>query len=109
MTLGFHNYIVNFALSREISSLDSQIHLYRMETLIPQVVPKKYENLCLNEITNQGAYIRCMTLMVVEGMINNVITAINCAGPLDSRFEIQSTLNALERVVIRLFELNHKV
>ena len=47
MGLGFENFLVNFSLSREIRSLDSEIHLYRIETLIPEIVPKKYENLSM--------------------------------------------------------------
>lgn len=35
MSLGFEDFIVNFCVSREIRTLDSQIHLYRMETLLP--------------------------------------------------------------------------
>jgi hypothetical protein len=40
----FEEMIINFGISRELRSLDSDIHIYRMSTLIPQVVPKYYEN-----------------------------------------------------------------
>jgi hypothetical protein len=48
MAVGFENFLVNFSLCREIRSLDSEIHVHRLETLIPEVVPKKYENLSLD-------------------------------------------------------------
>jgi len=51
ISLGFETFIVDFTTCREIRSLDSDIHLYRLETLIPQVIPKKYEDLPLEEIS----------------------------------------------------------
>ena len=78
MSGGFSHFLVNFSISREIRSLDSSIHLYRMETLIPEIIPKKYENLSLDEITYQGAYIRCLSLIIIEGIIQSTLTQINC-------------------------------
>lgn len=79
-----------------------------METLLPQVVPKEYESYTLDEISYQGAYVRCMTLIIVEGMIGNVLTAINCKQPEDVAKDasIQHILNALETSIIRFFEIN---
>ena len=79
MNTGFETFLVNFTICREIRTLDSQIHLYRMETLIPEVMgPKHGQNLSLEQITYQGAYVRCLSLMIVEGIIKNVLTLINC-------------------------------
>lgn len=83
MNCGFQHFLVNFSICREIRSLDSQIHLYRMETIIPEVIPKDYENYSLDDVTYQGAYIRCLTLMIIEGMVANAHTAINCQSALD--------------------------
>lgn len=81
MGLGFEKFLVNFSLCREIRSLDSEIHLYRIETLIPELVPKKYENLSLEQISYQGAYIRCMSMFAIESIIKSVLTTINCSTP----------------------------
>jgi len=35
ISTGFQNLIVDLATCREIRSLDSDIHLYRLETLMP--------------------------------------------------------------------------
>lgn len=78
LVTGFHDFLINFSTCREIRSLDSVIHLYRFETLLPEVIPKKYENLSMEEISYQGAYVRCMCLIVIEGIIHNVLTSINC-------------------------------
>lgn len=78
LSTGFKDLLVDLSLCREIRSLDSDIHLYRLETLLPNVVPKKYERLSMENISYQGAYVRCLTLMIVEGMISNVLTQINC-------------------------------
>lgn len=48
---GYEEFIVNFAICREIRSLDAEISLYKIDTLIPQVIPKEYENLPLEEIS----------------------------------------------------------
>ena len=61
---GFEKFIVNFATCREIRSLDSDIKLYRIETLIPEVYPKAVSP--MEYITYQGAYIRTITLTILE-------------------------------------------
>ncbi len=66
----FVSHVGNFATCREVRSLDSEILLYRMNTLIPQIVPKSWENLNVEEITYQGAYIRTLTMIIIEEMIN---------------------------------------
>ena len=58
--------MVNFCLCREIRSLDSEIRLHRLQNLIPQIMPKDYENLPLEEITYQGGYIRTMAMIILE-------------------------------------------
>lgn len=37
--------------------------------MLPQIIPKKYELLPMEEITFQGAYIRSMTLIILEGIV----------------------------------------
>jgi len=48
---GFESFVMNFAICREIRSLDSDINLYRLQNLIPQIFTKEYENLPMEEIT----------------------------------------------------------
>lgn len=105
MSVGFSNFLVNFSICREIRALDSQIHLHRMETLLPQVLPKEYEQLSLHEISQEGAYVRCMTLIVGEGMVNGIQMRINClsAEQIQQDSEIHQVLNALEQILLRLF------
>ena len=86
MSTGFQGLLADLATCREIRSLDSDIHLYRLETLLPHVVPKKYEKLSMEQVSYQGAYVRCLTLMIVEGMISNVLTQVNCCS-LDDAFQ----------------------
>ena len=62
---------MNFAICREIRSLDADINLYRLQTLIPQIFTKDYENLPMEEITYQGAYIRTMTLIILEELLRS--------------------------------------
>ena len=80
-----------------------------METLIPEVMgPKHGQNLSLEQITYQGAYIRCLSLMIVEGIIKNVLTLINCqtAAEVQSNLQIHQILGVLERSILELFEQN---
>lgn len=65
----FERFVVNFATCREIRSLDAEIQTYKLQTLIPQIFPKKYENLNMEMISYQGAYIRTLALIFVEEMI----------------------------------------
>ena len=37
----------------------------------------------MEEISYQGAYVRCMTLLAIESMIQNVLTQINCRAVQD--------------------------
>jgi hypothetical protein len=69
----FEAFVYNFAMARELRSLDAEIKLYKLQTMLPEAVPKDYENLPLEEITFQGAYIRTLTLIVVEGIIKQHI------------------------------------
>ena len=67
----FESFVVGFGTCRELRSLDSEIKLYKLHTLLPQVVPKRYEDFDLELVSYHGAYIRTMTLLCVEGMIKN--------------------------------------
>ena len=69
LLLGFEVFVANFAICREVRSLDSEITLYKLNHLIPQIFTKDYENMNLEEITYQGAYIRTMTLIILEELI----------------------------------------
>ena len=72
----FESFLVGFGTTRELRSLDAEIKLYKLQTIVAEVMPKRYENLNLELITYKGAYIRTMTLIVVEGIIKNHTLAI---------------------------------
>lgn len=73
---GLEHFVCGFGTTRECRSLDAKIMLHRLENMLPQIIPKKYESLPMEQITYQGAYIRTMTLIVLEGMIHNYLTAV---------------------------------
>lgn len=73
LMLGLEHFVCGFGTTRECRSLDAEIKLYKLETMLPEVIPKKYENLPLEDITYQGAYIRTMTLMILEGILRNYL------------------------------------
>ena len=102
MGLGFERLIAHLVICREIRSLDSDIHLYRLETMLPQVVPKKYENLSLDQIHYQGAYIRCVSMMMLESLIVNVLN--NKETPA-----AHQVLNCLENIIVELLVINAKL
>jgi len=43
----FETFVVNFATGREIRSLDSEIKLYKLQTMLPEIIPKDYESMPL--------------------------------------------------------------
>lgn len=51
MSLGFEDFLIMFTTRREIRTLDSEIHFYKMETLLPMVIPAKFESIDLQEIS----------------------------------------------------------
>jgi len=51
LMFGFENFVCGFGTTRECRSLDAEIKLYKLETMLPEIIPKKYENLPLEEIT----------------------------------------------------------
>ena len=51
MSLGFEDFLIIFTTRREIRTLDSEIHFYKMETLLPMVIPAKFESIDLQEIS----------------------------------------------------------
>lgn len=72
----FESFVVNFGIARELRSLDSEVKIYTLQTLLPEIITKEYETLPLEAISYQGAYIRTVTLIILEGMINKVLTAL---------------------------------
>ena len=70
LLLGLEWFVIKLATCRVIRSLDAQIKLYKLEVLLPQVIPKTYENLPMEQISYCGAYARALTLILVEGVIN---------------------------------------
>ena len=76
LMISFETFIANFGTCREIRSLDSQVKLYSIHTAIPEVLPKEYEHLPLEDITYQGAYIRTMTMLFLEGLVKNCIQSL---------------------------------
>ena len=67
----FESFLVGFGTCRELRSLDSEIKLYKLQTIIPQIVPMRYEDFDMELVSYHGAYIRTMTLLVLEGIIKN--------------------------------------
>jgi hypothetical protein len=47
----FEPFVYNFAMARELRSLDSSIKLYKFQTMLPEAIPKDYEDLPLEQIT----------------------------------------------------------
>ena len=72
----FESFIVGFGTSRELRSLDAEIKLYKLQTIVPEVIPRRYEELNLELISYHGAYIRTMTLITVEGIVKNHLIAL---------------------------------
>lgn len=73
---GFEQFIIGFGTCRECRALDAEIKLWKLQVMVPQILPKKYENLPLEEVTFGGAYIRSMTLILLEGIIKNYLQAV---------------------------------
>ncbi len=71
LMLGMEWFVVKLGTSREVRSLDADIKLFKIETMLPEVIPKKYENLPIDKITYEGAYIRTLTLLILEGIIQD--------------------------------------
>ena len=72
----FEQFVLAFGTARELRSLDSEIKLYKLQTLLGEVIPKKYEKCNMEEITYAGAYIRTMTMIIVEGTIKSHLAAL---------------------------------
>ena len=72
----FESFIVGFGTCRELRSLDAEIKLYKLQTIIPQVVPMRYEDMDLELVSYHGAYVRTMTLIIVEGIVKNHLLSL---------------------------------
>jgi hypothetical protein len=103
----FVKHVANFATCREVRSLDSEILLYKMNTLIPQIIPKAYENMNLEEITYQGAYIRTMTMIIIEELINRHKRHVQAGGAIDE--SVIGFTEGIEKLIITLMELNYSI
>jgi hypothetical protein len=44
--------------------------------MLPEVIPKEYETLPLEAISYQGAYLRTVTLIILEGLIKKVLNGL---------------------------------
>ena len=95
----FEHSIVGFGTSRELRSLDAEIKLYKLQTIIAEAVPKRYESFDLDMVSYHGAYIRTMTLMCVEGIVKNHVIALKegLSSP-----QIEMTTNVLENIIRQL-------
>ena len=71
LMLGMEWFKVKLGTSREFRSLDAEINLYKLETMIPEVIPKKYKNLPIDKICYESVYIRNITLLILEGIIKD--------------------------------------
>ena len=103
----FVRHVANFATCREVRSLDSEILLYKMNTLIPQIIPKAYENMNMEEITYQGAFIRTMTMIIIEELINRHKMHVKAGGAIDE--SIVGFTDGVEKLIITLIELNYSI
>lgn len=72
----FEDFVVNFGIARELRSLDSEVKIYTLQTMLPEVIPKEYETLPLEAISYQGAYLRTVTLIILEGLIKKVLNGL---------------------------------
>ena len=68
---GFEEFVVNFAICREIRSLDSEIKLFKLHHIIPEIFNQKYDQMNMEEISYQGAYVRTVTLIILEELIKS--------------------------------------
>lgn len=103
----FVSHVANFATCREVRSLDSEILLYRMNTLIPQIIPKSWENLNMEEITYQGAYIRTLTMVIIEEMIIRHKRHVQNGGEIDDTVILFT--EGIEKLIVNLLELNYTI
>ena len=67
----FESFVVGFGTTRELRSLDADIKLYKLQTIISEVVPRRYEDMDIELVSYHGAYIRTMTLLILEGIVKN--------------------------------------
>jgi hypothetical protein len=72
----FEPFLLGFGTMREVRSLDAEIKLYKLETMLAEIIPKKYESFDMEYVSYQGAYVRTMTLVIVEGIIKNHLMAV---------------------------------
>ena len=96
LMLSFESFIVGFGTTRELRSLDSEIKLYKLQTILSEVIPRRYEDLNLELITYHGAYIRTMTMIIVEGIVKNHVLALQ-QGYASPQHEL--TTNSLESIL----------
>lgn len=47
----FESFVVNFGIARELRSLDSEVKIYTLQTLLPEIITKEYETLPLEAIS----------------------------------------------------------
>ena len=69
----FYTFIGNFSTCREVRSLDSEIMLYKMNTLIPQALgdtESLKDELNMEEISYQGAFVRTSAMLILEELVN---------------------------------------
>jgi hypothetical protein len=103
----FVKHVANFTTCREVRSLDAELLLYKMNTLIPQIIPKAYENMNLEEITYQGAYIRTMTMIIIEELINRHKQHVQAGGSIDD--SLISFTDGIEKLILTLIDLNYTI
>jgi hypothetical protein len=66
---GLESFICAFGTTRECRSTDAEIKLEKLEKIHPSIVPTKFANLPFEYIIYQGAYIRTLTLIIIEEII----------------------------------------
>ncbi len=105
---GLEDFVLNFAICREVRSLDSEILLYKLDHLIPQIFQSHQANLNLEEITYQGAYIRTVTMLALESLIqrHKQQVASEPEGHIISRQTLDFT-QGMEKLIMLLIGVNY--
>ena len=104
----FWSFVLGFGTSREVRSLDAEIKLFKLQTMLPEIIPKKYEKMDLEFVSYHGAYVRTMTLMIVEGIIKSHLSAVKQGA---NSHEVEATANCLETLLRELMisNFNNKI
>ena len=106
----FYTFVGNFATCREVRSLDSEIMLYKMNTLIPQALgdtESLKDELNMEEISYQGAFVRTSAMLILEELVNRHKRWLLQGGELDP--QLLAFTDGLEKLIMWLIDLNYSI